>query len=189
MLVRLRVAVILFGVGWAGAVHYGDPNAGAGCLRGEVVVALRGLSGNFCSPPCLGAGHSCPTDVPPGVTATPACDVTLAGARFCSLECDPPRRGTPSDPAAAPGLTRSGNIMLSDGCGANASCKPISGTGVCTYDDTPAPPSSQHWVPVNSPSFEALTTAMAVSDTSLLLLLLFRCCWTVFTCTRRKNTL
>ena len=30
-------------------------------------------------------------------------------------------------------------------CGANASCKAIQSTGICTYDDLPVPPSSPHF--------------------------------------------
>ena len=50
------------------AAHYGDPNDG-GCEKDEQPVKINGLAGDFCSPPCSSSG-ACPTDVPPGVTAT-----------------------------------------------------------------------------------------------------------------------
>ena len=34
---------------------------------------------------------------------------------------------------------------------------------MCTYDDVPAPPSSAHWVPVSSPTFEAQSVCLAVA--------------------------
>lgn len=147
------------------AAHYGDPNTAGGCMKGEVVVSLKGLSGNFCSPPCLGEKGHCPSDVPAGVTATPTCDVTIANVKFCSLQCE--INGAPNTSMASTSTSSmaSNTTAPRNQCGANASCKSFSGTTVCTYDDVPAPPSSYHWVPVNSPSFDALTTAMAVGFT------------------------
>ena len=133
------------------AAHYGDPNTVSGCLKDEVAVSLKGLSGRFCSPPCIGKEEHCPADVPDGVTATPTCDVTIAVAKFCSLLCDP----------------NASSSVVPAQCGHNASCKALSGTGLCTYDDIPPKPSSEHWAQVNSPSFQALTTAMAVGFGSL----------------------
>jgi hypothetical protein len=140
MMPRLQLLAFML-VASTAAVHYGDPNTPPGCLKDEIVVAhLQGLEGNFCSPSC--EFRTCPTDVPNNVTAKPNCDVTIAGVKFCSLKCN--------------GRTE---------CGSNASCKAISGTGVCTYNDAPPPPSSPHWAPVDSPSFQSLTTAMAVGFT------------------------
>ena len=141
MLTRVQLFALCFASSKA-AAHYGDPNSPQGCRIGEVVVNLKGISGNFCSPPCV--FDVCPHDVPPNVTATPTCDVDIAGVKLCSLKCSP-----------------NGGSQ----CGRNASCKSISGTGVCSYDDTPPPPSSLHWAPVNSPSFASLTTAMTVGFT------------------------
>jgi len=111
----------------ASAVHYGDPNTSPGCLSDEVKIQVTGVAGDFCSPECDAKG-ACPTDVPTGVTAKPTCALSSsAGAKYCALVCAPslPIR----DQATADGV-----------CGPNASCKAISGTGVCTYDDGPTPP-------------------------------------------------
>jgi len=50
------------------------------------------------------------------VTAQPQCALKDAqGNKYCCLRCNPTR---------------------DDSCGPNASCKSISGIGICTYDDT-----------------------------------------------------
>ena len=51
-----------------------------------------------------------------GCTASPACALQdSSGQNYCALMCDPEKN---------------------DGvCGDNASCKSISGVGICTYDD------------------------------------------------------
>jgi photosystem II stability/assembly factor-like uncharacterized protein len=127
--------------------HYGDPNK-HGCMSDEQAVQITGIAGNLCVPPCDGSG-ACPTDVPSGVTAKPDCALSSsAGGKYCALVCTP-----------------SGN---DDQCGADASCKlagltqMAAGEGLCTYDDMPLPPSSAHWAPVNSPTFDALGEAIAV---------------------------
>merc|ERR1711881_748956 len=60
---------------------------------------------------------SYPTDVPAGVTAAPQCALQDSSTqkKYCALICSP-----------------SSNDAQ---CGTNASCKSISGTGLCTYDD------------------------------------------------------
>ena len=104
------------------AEHYGDPNVAPGCARDEVKIQIQGISGNFCSPQCNSSG-SCPTDVPSGVTASPACALSSStGAHYCALLCSPS-----TDEASL----RAGDAQ----CGKNASCKAIQGTGLCTYDD------------------------------------------------------
>ena len=50
-------------------------------------------------------------------------------------------------------------------CGAKASCKKADKDDLCTYDDMPKPPSSAHWVPVDSPSFSAQSVCLAVGFT------------------------
>lgn len=125
------------------SAHYEDPNLPAGCASDEQAIQITGLAGDFCSPQCDASG-SCPSDVLPGVTATPTCALhSSGGAKFCALVCDP---------------TVSGKQ-----CGVHASCKPIQGTGLCTYDDIPAPPSSEHWAPVKSPTFEAQSVCISVA--------------------------
>ena len=92
--------------------HYGDPKNG--CLSDEQAVQIQGVTGDFCTPPCK--SMSCPSDVPSGVTATPTCALqTTTGTKYCALLCNPSGNG--------------------DECGSEASCKSISGVGICTYDD------------------------------------------------------
>ena len=128
------------------AAHYGDPNDG-GCEKDEQPVKINGLAGDFCSPPCSSSG-ACPTDVPAGVTAKPTCALTSSsGAKYCALICNPSMEA------------------FENTCGKNATCKAIQGTGICTYNDVPAPPSSTHWVPVESPTFEEQSTVLDVGFT------------------------
>lgn len=103
-----------------GHPHYGDPKTG--CLPDEEAVSITGLGGVFCSPACT-PPSDCPADVPAGVTAAPSCALqSSSGGKRCALTCSPtlPIR----DQQAADAQ-----------CGANATCKAISGTGICTYDD------------------------------------------------------
>jgi hypothetical protein len=99
----------------ANPTHYGDPKPN-GCNSDELAVQVQGLAGDFCSPYCS-ATQPCTTDIPDGTTARPECVLETAGSSSptnCALICDP-----------------SG----SDKCPSGATCKPISGLGVCTYDD------------------------------------------------------
>ena len=119
--------------------HYSDPNVGSGCLADEQPIKITGIAGDLCSPPCAGAG-TCPTDKPSGVTAAPQCALkSSTGAQYCALICDPT-----ADDAQ---------------CGANASCKAIQSTGICTYDDLPGTP---HWQPMESPTFADMSVAIDV---------------------------
>lgn len=97
--------------------HFGDPSAG--CESDEVSVQITGIKGDFCTSQCSLLKH-CPTDVPAGVTATPTCALQDPGAnkKYCALICDP-----------------SASVHA---CG-KATCKVISGTGICTYDDMAEP--------------------------------------------------
>ena len=93
--------------------HYEDPKPN-GCRSDEEAIQITGVSGDFCTPECIGT--TCPTDVPPGCQATPTCALQdTSGTKFCALMCNPG-----SDDAQ---------------CGPNASCKPIASVGICTYDD------------------------------------------------------
>merc|ERR1719316_1849269 len=108
----------------ATAAHYGDPFAG-GCESDEMKAQITGVQGAACVPPCTSTG-SCPTDVPSGVTAHPQCALqTSTGGKYCALICSP--------------STDKFSLMVGDSqCGQNASCKAISGVGICTYDGTTA---------------------------------------------------
>lgn len=96
--------------------HYEDPNAGP-CQKGETAIQITGVKGSFCSPKC-GFLKECSKDVPPGTTAKPECVLEASGSSKptdCALICVP--------------------AALDSGCPAKASCKAISGTGLCTYDN------------------------------------------------------
>jgi len=98
-----------------GNYKYEDPNAGP-CQDGETAVQITGVQGSFCSPKCE-VLRICPKDVPPGTTAKPECVLETSGSSKptqCALICDPSE--------------------LDGGCPDKASCKSISGTGLCTYD-------------------------------------------------------
>jgi len=91
--------------------HYGDPYSG--CASDEKAVSIQGLAGEVCTPSCTSS--ACPTDVPTGVSAKPQCALQdPQGNKYCILMCSP--------------------SVEDDQCGDNASCKPIQGMGVCTYD-------------------------------------------------------
>jgi hypothetical protein len=100
--------------------HYEDPNATGSCQAGEVDVQIQGIEGKMCAPQCSSSG-ACPTDVPAGVTAKPTCALQGMGGKYCALVCSP--------------STNERSLRAGDAqCGANASCKAIQGTGICTYD-------------------------------------------------------
>jgi hypothetical protein len=94
--------------------HYEDPKPN-GCRSDEEAVQIQGVKGDFCTPKCTGT--TCPTDVPAGVSAKPMCALqTTTGDKYCALICNPSK-------------------AFDTQCGSNASCKSISGVGICTYDD------------------------------------------------------
>eukprot|EP00468_Gymnochlora_sp_CCMP2014_P000721 CAMPEP_0167741128 /NCGR_PEP_ID=MMETSP0110_2-20121227/683_1 /TAXON_ID=629695 /ORGANISM="Gymnochlora sp., Strain CCMP2014" /LENGTH=131 /DNA_ID=CAMNT_0007625143 /DNA_START=21 /DNA_END=416 /DNA_ORIENTATION=- len=96
------------------STHYGDPKSG--CMSDEIAVQIQGIAGDFCTSKCSFI-QSCPTDVPTGVTAKPMCALqSTAGDQYCALICSPSSKDDTQ-------------------CGTNASCKAISGVGLCTYDD------------------------------------------------------
>jgi hypothetical protein len=101
-----------------GGGHYEDPKAG--CSADEEAIQITGVAGDFCSPKCTGVlFKKCPTDVPGGATAKPECVLETAGSSKptqCALICTP-------------------SANSGDECPTGASCKAISGTGICTYDD------------------------------------------------------
>eukprot|EP00546_Thalassionema_frauenfeldii_P014747 CAMPEP_0178930394 /NCGR_PEP_ID=MMETSP0786-20121207/21196_1 /TAXON_ID=186022 /ORGANISM="Thalassionema frauenfeldii, Strain CCMP 1798" /LENGTH=145 /DNA_ID=CAMNT_0020606887 /DNA_START=73 /DNA_END=510 /DNA_ORIENTATION=- len=94
--------------------HYGPPDGG--CKNDEQTFQIQGVPGKICTPRC--ALGQCPGDLPDGVTASPLCALsTPDGTKYCALICQPS------------GLLRSAD----DGCG-DATCQPIQGVGICTYD-------------------------------------------------------
>ena len=103
--------------------HYGDPKTG--CLPDERNVSIDGVAGDVCAPVCHpNATVPCPTDVPAGVTAKPACELKFQnGGQGCVLVC------SPSVDAAS---VRAGDAQCGTG-----SCQPIQGVGVCTYGAPP----------------------------------------------------
>jgi len=94
--------------------HYEDPKGG--CQSGEVDLTITGVAGSVCAPACT-LGIFCPGDVPAGVTVKPQCALqdSATKKKYCALICSP-----------------SSNDAQ---CSTNASCKSISGVGICTYDD------------------------------------------------------
>jgi hypothetical protein len=107
--------------------HYSDPYDNA-CLSDEKNVSVTGLAGAFCSPAC--SGSSCPSDVPAGVTAKGQCVLETQGSSKptqCALVCSKTLPIPDQNAADAQ-------------CGAKASCKPISTSAICTYDDGAPPP-------------------------------------------------
>ena len=86
-------------------------------------IQIQGVGGSVCSPAC--PQQTCPSDVPQGVTAAPQCALQDAQSSdmYCALIC-------------SPSLPIRDQKLADAACGgANLSCKPISGTGICTYDD------------------------------------------------------
>jgi C1A family cysteine protease len=104
----------------AGQTHYGDPLDGS-CMSDEVNITITGIQGSVCSPACTGILKTkCPTDVPAGVTAQPECALKdTSDDKYCALICSPDADITQEE---------------DDSCG-KATCKAISGTGLCTYDN------------------------------------------------------
>ena len=110
---------------------YGNPFDGP-CANGDANTTITGLKGSFCSPKCL-AGQVCPSDLPPGTTATPQCVLEKPPSQSptqCALICKA------NDEAEA--MTRLDGSV----CPSGASCKPIQTTAICTYDGPsgPSPP-------------------------------------------------
>jgi hypothetical protein len=111
--------------------HYGNPLCGmfGSCyFSDEYPDSVPGISGSFCTSFC-NDNHTCPTDVPAGVTATPKCDladIVSRKGKSCALICSP---------------TTVIKKVADAQCGAHGSCKPFQGTGICTYNDCgPTPP-------------------------------------------------
>mmetsp|Transcript_11959 Transcript_11959/g.19826 ORF Transcript_11959/g.19826 Transcript_11959/m.19826 type:complete len:156 (-) Transcript_11959:122-589(-) len=103
----------------AGTTHYGDPKDG--CMKNEIPFRIQDVPGMICAPKC--AFGQCPGDLPAGATATPTCAMqSQDGSKYCALICDPDAS------TALRGSSGGGE------CG-DATCQPIQGTGICTWDD------------------------------------------------------
>ena len=100
---------------------YSNPSTGA-CQTSEAKVTITGIPGSFCSPKCTGLFRKCPA-APAGTSAEPKCVLETSGSSTptqCALICSPSETLDDSSNAACP---------------TGATCKPISGTGLCTYND------------------------------------------------------
>jgi hypothetical protein len=65
-----------------GSTHYEKPP----CADDEVQASVTGTGGAVCAPAC--DGTTCPSDVPDGVTAQPACALSdQSGNKYCTLLC------------------------------------------------------------------------------------------------------
>ena len=100
--------------------YYENPYDVAECAPSEVNVTINGIPGAICSPPC--EDMECPTD--PAVSARPSCALqSSSGARYCALLCSPDERKMGKK-----------DESFDNQCGNDASCKPLVGLGICTYD-------------------------------------------------------
>ena len=82
--------------------HYGNP--ANGCLDDEITGDL-GDAGVACLPQCQG-NNQCPTDYPPGTTATGICAIRdpNLGSSYCVLVCNGPVVGQcPPESASSQG--------------------------------------------------------------------------------------
>ena len=97
--------------------YYENPYDVSECQPSEVNVTINGIPGAICSPPC--DDMECPSD--PDVAARPSCALQSgSGTKYCALLCSPDKSGNGKN--------------FDDECGADASCKPLVGLGICTYD-------------------------------------------------------
>jgi len=92
--------------------HYADPYTGM-CAGGDVNVTISGVQGAFCAPSCTSG--DCP-GAPSGFDAEAQCALQdQSGDKLCALICNP------------------GDSSACD-ASADATCKSIQGTGICTYN-------------------------------------------------------
>ena len=101
--------------------HFENPFAEGKCRADEVgPITIEGIDGAMCAPECTDS--PCPTNTCQGM-ATPQCALeSPEGQKFCALICSPDVK---------PSNLRAGDSE----CGDKASCKPIQGVGICTYDE------------------------------------------------------
>lgn len=101
--------------------HYGKPPVD--CEKDEKALEVQGIPGAFCSPMCNDF-LPCPSDMGPGVTASPMCALQeqTTGKQYCVLVCYPGKSKS----------LRGGDSQCGD-----ATCQPApgqDGIGICTYD-------------------------------------------------------
>jgi len=109
------------------ASHYGNPTAG--CREDERGFQIQGVPGEICAPKCT-AFRPCPSDVPEGATAKPACALKASdGNTYCALLCDPSEEVGTSMLRPPGGMRARGDM-----CG-EATCQSIGGAGICTWSD------------------------------------------------------
>merc|ERR1711973_213420 len=94
-----------------GAGPYEDP--ANGCATGESAIQIQGVTGAYCAPKCQ--NYSCPS-APSNINGRATCAVRGGSTYYCAVICNP--SGTAQCDASA-GMT----------------CKAVSSTGICTYDD------------------------------------------------------
>ena len=93
--------------------YYENPFDVAQCSPTEANITINGLPGAICSPPCI--DMECPNG-PGGIAARASCALQAgSGEQYCALLCDPEK-------------------SFDSQCGDSASCKPLVGIGICTYD-------------------------------------------------------
>ena len=96
-----------------GGPYYENPFDVAQCSPTEANITINGLPGAICSPPCI--DMECPNG-PGGIAARASCALQAgSGEQYCALLCDPGK-------------------SFDSQCGDSASCKPLVGIGICTYD-------------------------------------------------------
>lgn len=94
-------------------VNYNNPYK-MPCSPGEYNLTVQSIPGAFCSPTCS-ITSPCPALLPSGTVASPECVLQDGyGMHLCALICAP---------------DNSAKV-----CGAQATCKPVQSTGICTYD-------------------------------------------------------
>ena len=101
----------------------------AGCREDERGFQIQGVPGEICAPKCT-AFRPCPSDVPEGATAKPACALKASdGNTYCALLCDPSEEVGTSMLRPPGGMRARGDM-----CG-EATCQSIGGAGICTWSD------------------------------------------------------
>jgi hypothetical protein len=96
---------------------YGNP--AGGCLANETALAVPGVSGVFCSPPCNATDNTCPAAPAGTAGAAGACTIMLADEwkpAHCGLVCNRPVPGRP--PTVCP---------------QGAACSLAQGYGLCVF--------------------------------------------------------
>lgn len=108
------------------STHYEKPP----CRSDEVEASVQGSNGELCAPSCDASG-ACPSDVPAGTTAKPACVLqdSSSGQKYCALQC-----------------------FLKSGCPSGAECSRAAGglRGICVFPETGSHRAPHSLVPVGT---------------------------------------